>query len=312
MAGRTAAGNAWNGVGRWAASVTGSLVYLLAAAPFVFRYLETGHWPMGARSLIVHALLSGLIFLVIGLMREARARAEVIDGFRKTMNEAIVHDLKNPMTSVMGCLSCVLNDSVLAAQQRKLLQLALHSCRAQMVLLETLVDTSRMEQGEMTARRDRLRVRELLDDILDDTRGAAEHLGVSLRERIAPDLPQEMMADEGLLHRVLCNLIQNALKYTHSGGSVSLDVGVQGGSFRFAVTDTGIGIPAKHLERLFGKYYRVEGGDQSMRRGSGLGLYFCRLAVEAHGGRIRVVSEVDQGTTISFDIPGAFAQGRGS
>ncbi|MBI5209955.1 MAG: HAMP domain-containing histidine kinase [Elusimicrobia bacterium] len=282
------------------------LVYLLAASPFVFRFFETGRWPAGARSLVVHAALGGLIFLVIRLMRQARARAGVIDGFRKTMNEAIVHDLKNPMTSVMGCLSCVLNDSVLTAQQRKLLQLALHSCRAQMVLLETLVDTSRMEQGEMTARRDRLLVRELLDDILDDTRGAAEHLGISLQESISPDLPAEMMADEGLLHRVLCNLIQNALKYTHSGGSVSLEVGVEGGSLRFAVKDTGIGIPAKYLEKLFGKYYRVEGGDQSMRRGSGLGLYFCRLAVEAHGGRIQVVSEEGKGTKISFDIPGVF------
>ena len=71
----------------------------------------------------------------------------------------------------------------------------------------------------------------------------------------------------------------------------------------FAISDTGVGIGQEHLKSLFNKYYRVEGVDQTNRRGSGLGLYFCRLVIEAHGGEIGIKSAVGQGTTITFDIP---------
>jgi len=279
------------------------LVYLLAALPFVADRLKTGAWPASALSLAVDAVMSGAILSVILLWRSSRERELRIDGLRKTLNEAIIHDLKNPMTSIMGCLSCILQDSPDAPRERKLLELALHSCRSQMALLETLVDTSRIEHGELIARKKLLPLRELLAEILDDTRGAAAHLGVNLKESIAPDLPDTLYADAELLRRILSNLIHNALKYTSAGGSVSLAIDFHDGDFRFDVKDTGIGIPAQHIRKLFEKYYRVEGSDQSTRRGSGLGLYFCRLAVEAHGGKINVSSKTDSGTTITFSIP---------
>ncbi|MFA6091397.1 MAG: HAMP domain-containing sensor histidine kinase [Elusimicrobiota bacterium] len=280
------------------------LVYLLAAFPFAIDFLQTGRWIPNAFSLILNVVLSGVIFTIILLLRQARKRAALIDGLRKTMNEAIIHDLKNPMTSIMGCLSCVIRESPDVKLQQKLLRLALHSCRSQMALLETLVDTSRMEQGELTPRKAPLVLKEILDDILDDARGTAAFLGVDLKETIAEDIPTDLNADEELLRRILSNLIHNALKYTPAGGSVSLDISSHDSGVRFSITDTGIGIAAENLKRLFSKYYRVEGSNQTGRRGSGLGLYFCRLAVEAHGGTIRVSSTVDEGTTISFDIPG--------
>jgi signal transduction histidine kinase len=172
-----------------------------------------------------------------------------------------------------------------------------------MSLLETLVDTSRMEQGELIPRKAPLVLKDILDEILDDARGTAAFLGVALKETIAADIPADLNADSELLRRILSNLIHNALKYTPSGGSVSLDISSHGSAVRFAVMDTGIGIAAENLERLFSKYYRVEGSNQTGRRGSGLGLYFCRLAVEAHGGKISVSSTIDRGTTIAFDIP---------
>jgi len=279
------------------------LAYLLVALPFVADRLKSGQWPPSVLILAIDAVMSGAILSFILLWRRSRSREIRIDGLRKTMNEAIIHDLKNPMTSIMGCLSCVINDSPDAALQRKLLELALHSCRSQMTLLETLVDTSRIEHGELIARKKLIPLRELLDGILDDTRGAAAHLGVNLKEAIAPDLPDTLHADAELLSRILSNLIHNALKYTSAGGDVSLAIDFHDGSFHFNVMDTGIGIPAQYIKKLFEKYYRVEGSDQSTRRGSGLGLYFCRLAVEAHGGNIQVHSKTGSGTTIAFSIP---------
>jgi signal transduction histidine kinase len=294
------------------AFVGARLVYLLAALPFLADRLKSGRWMTDILSLAVDAILVGVIIVIIALLRRARRRERLIDGLRKTMNEAIIHDLKNPMTSIMACLSCLRHDAPGPELQGKLLRLAEHSCRSQMALLETLVDTSRMEQGELAVRREPFAVQGFLNDVLDDARGAASYLGVSLKETIDSDIPADLQADAELLRRVLANLIHNALKYTPAGGSVSLDIRMEAGRLRFAVTDTGIGIGPKHLERLFGKYYRVEGSDQTMRRGSGLGLYFCRLAVEAHGGTIRVTSKIDKGTTITFDIPGTVREVRAS
>ena len=293
-------------------SFAGRLAYLLAALPFLADFLESGRWATSPLSLAINAGLSVLILVIIALLRQARTQERRINSLRKLMNQAIIHDLKNPMTSIMGCLSCLINDSPAPAVQDRLLRIALHSCRSQMALLETLVDTTRIEQGELKARRAPLVIREVIDDILEDAKGAAAHLDVTLKESVATDVPAELNADAEFLRRILANLLHNALKYTPAGGSVSLDIRLEGDALRFSVKDTGIGISPKHVERLFDKYYRVEGSDQSTRRGSGLGLYFCRLAVEAHGGTIRVSSAADQGTTVVFDIPKAVKEDRGS
>jgi len=288
--------------GSRAASALTQTAYLLAALPFLADYLKTGRLPLDAMSLAVDAVIAGAILTAIFLARSSRRRELLIDGLRKTLNESIIHDLKNPMTSIMGCLSVLIHSSP-EPEQKRFLQLALHSCRSQMALLETLVDTSRIEGGELVPERSLFPVRELLDTILDDTRGAAAHLGVILHESVDPDLPTDVYADPELLQRILSNLIHNALKYTPSHGSVSLETSFDESGFRFTIKDTGIGIAPDNIKRLFSKYYRVEGADQGTRRGSGLGLYFCRLAVEAHGGMISVSSEVGTGTTITFNMP---------
>lgn len=278
------------------------LAYLLALMPLLADHLITGRAPSSGPALLADALLGTLILGLVLLMRRTRRRAERADGLRKTMNEAVIHDLKNPMTSIMGCLSCALEDELDAAQRRKLLSLALHGCKTQMTLLDTLVDTNRLETGELPVRREALDTGRLLGECLDGVRGTAAYLGVTLEESIAREFPATIRADPDLLPRVILNLLHNALKYTPAGGKVSLRAFVEDGRPQLEIRDTGIGIAPQHIERLFGKYYRVEGGDQTGRRGSGLGLYFCRLVVEAHGGLIRVTSGVGRGTSIWFSL----------
>lgn len=263
------------------------LSYLLVLAPF----------------LLGHFIVAGIILGLVLLMRRTRRLTERIDSLRKTMNEAIIHDLKNPMAAVMGCLSCALGDEMSAEQRAKLLAIALHSCRVQMSLLETLVDTSRLEHGELVARKQLMDLRALFAECLKDIGGTARHLGVELKSEIADDIPRALMVDPDLFPRAVYNLLHNALKYSAAGGLVSLAVAFRDGEFKFEINDTGVGIAPERINRLFKKYYRVEGADQTSRRGSGLGLYFCRLVVEAHGGTIKVSSEVGRGTTVAFTIP---------
>ena len=279
------------------------LSYFMTLTPFLADYVKTGRWPSSPSALIVDALVGCVILAFVLLMRHTRRQVEKIDGLRKTLNEAIIHDLKNPMTAIMACISCLIDESPDPERHKLLLNLALHSCRSQMTLLDTLVDTSRFEHGELITQTQSLNTQKMLDGCLNGVRGAASHLGVNLRETSSGSLPIELQCDPDLLPRVFSNLLLNALKYTPRGGSVSLDASFKDDSFRFEIKDTGIGISAAHIKRLFKKYYRVEGPDQNTRRGSGLGLYFCRMVVEAHGGRIDVKSDVGHGTAIAFSIP---------
>lgn len=269
------------------------LSYLLVLAPFFL-----GHWAV-----------SGIVLGFVLLMRRTRRLNQRIESLRKTMNEAIIHDLKNPMAAVMGCISSTLRDEMSPEQRAKLLSIALHSCRVQMSLLETLVDTSRLENEELQARRQPMDTGAVVAACLKDIGGTAQHLGVRLESKIAPRVPGVLAVDPDLFPRAVYNLLHNALKYSAPGGLVSLEVGFRDGEFRFEINDTGIGIAPERISRLFQKYYRVEGADQTSRRGSGLGLYFCRLVVEAHGGSIRVSSAVGRGTTVAFTVPQIDATG---
>lgn len=281
----------------------GRLFYAAALLPAACEFLISRKQPQDWSAWACAVFLSAVILFLVRQIRTARLVAERVDGLRRTMNEAVVHDLKNPMTSIMGCVSCALDDDMTAERRAKLLRLALHGCRAQMSLLETLIDTNKLEQEELQVRREPLESKALFDECLNGVRGTAANLGVALEEDLSPRFPGILRADPDLLPRVIVNLLHNALKYTPSGGTVSLKASVEDGRPEFEVSDTGIGIAPQHIQRLFEKYYRVEGADQMSRRGSGFGLYFCRLVVEAHGGAIQVSSGVGRGTSIRFSLP---------
>jgi signal transduction histidine kinase len=253
--------------------------------------------------ILERTLWGSAVFVLSVLLLRLRRKHARLNALSQASSEAIIHDLKNPMSAVMGCLSYLLADHPEREKELKVLTLALRSCRAQLSLLETLVDASRLESNRLSLRKESVDVGALLDECLNESLGTAAHMKVALSSRRSPSLPGSIVVDRGLMARVLSNLVHNSLKYTPAGGKVSLDVDFAPGKFLFRLSDTGIGIAPEHLNLLFGKYYRVEGVNQGMRRGSGLGLYFCRQAVEAHGGSINVRSGVGSGTTIEFDIP---------
>ena len=118
-------------------------------------------------------------------------------------------------------------------------------------------------------------------------------------DRDVPDFP----ADPDLLKRAIMNLVQNALKHTHDGGSIVLGAEKRNGFARLSVSDTGAGIPLEDQAGLFGKFRRLEAMSADGRPGTGLGLYFCRLVAEAHGGRAELKSEPGKGTTVTLFIP---------
>jgi signal transduction histidine kinase len=166
-------------------------------------------------------------------------------------------------------------------------------------LIQDLLDVTRLDAGTLSIQPRRLGVNVLLEDADEMLRPVAENSGLTLVTDEADGL-RPLRADRDRVLQVLWNLVGNAVKFTPPGGSVTLSVHPDGDMARFAVTDTGPGIPEKDVPRVFDRFWQASRSD---KRGAGLGLSIARGIVEAHGGRIWVSSVLHRGSTFSFTLP---------
>jgi signal transduction histidine kinase len=168
-----------------------------------------------------------------------------------------------------------------------------------LVMLNTLMDISEAESGAMPLRRERFDLREAVDRALDLYHDVADSSDVDLRR--GAQEPALVLADRVRIEQVAANLIDNAIKYTPSGGSVTVDVAVEDGRAVLRVRDSGRGIPAAELPRIWDRLFR---GDLSRtERGLGLGLSFVKAIVETHGGSADVDSQPGAGSTFTIRLP---------
>ncbi len=235
-------------------------------------------------------------------LADEHRRLQDLEKMRDELTHTMVHDLRNPLTSVAGVLE-MLDDhaaGALAPTHREMLKLARHSAERMGELVDAILDVSRLESGSMPVERDRVSVAPLVEETLDLQTPLAGDKGVRL-EADVPATSPPLWADPRLVGRVLQNLVGNAVKFTPEGGRIRVRAAVQPsepGMVVIEVSDTGPGIPDAVQPRLFQKF--VTGGQG---RGSGLGLAFCRLAVEAQGGRIWAESIPGRGATFTFTVP---------
>ena len=237
--------------------------------------------------------------------------------------QMLVHDLKNPLAAQLGYLD-LLQREPLTEYQRLLLEGALHSGKHQTDLIANLLDLTQLEEGQLELEFSLVSPRDLLHACADELRGWIAEENKTIRVEVAADLPL-LHVDAGLIRRVLLNLLSNAIKHTTAGTDITLRAFAAGkhppedvrvapaltepaaddidpGCMIIEVADTGPGIPAEYLDRIFEKFVRVGGRSQGRHDSTGLGLTFCRLAVEAHGGRISVTSQVGVGTTFQLEL----------
>jgi signal transduction histidine kinase len=169
-------------------------------------------------------------------------------------------------------------------------------------LVRDLLDVSRLEAGGLRLERSAVAVGDLLAELVDEFAEQAEAAAVTLRASPAEGLPP-VNADRARLRQVLSNLLDNALRLTPAGGTVTLSAARSHEYVEFRVQDTGPGIPSEHLPHLFDRFWQ---GSREHRGSSGLGLAIVKGIVDAHGGRVFVESTVGEGTTFRLWIPAAF------
>ena len=222
-----------------------------------------------------------------------------LQGLRDGLVHMIVHDLRSPLTSVMGYLEFLRTDP--DAPDADTFVGEAYTGAAQMAeMISSLLDINRLEAGEMPV--DRRPV-----DLCEVTAEAVRSLGgLTIGRQVAQLTPQGPVAsscDPALIRRVVGNLLGNALKFTPSSGSITITVMPVAGGARVEVADTGPGMPADFIPRVFDKFSQAGEGRARKRYSTGLGLAFCKLAVEAHGGTIGVSSEVGVGSWFWFQLP---------
>ena len=226
------------------------------------------------------------------------ARLLEVEKLRDDMRNMIVHDLRTPLTSVIVGLEMVGSAGPLSDVQREMMTIATSGGKTLLAMINDLLDVEKMESGAARLHYEPLSATELVASALEQVGSLAAAEQTSLVTAIGPALPP-FEGDADMLRRTLVNLLANAIKFTR-GGTVTIAVTHAEEHIRFAIRDTGAGIPPEAFGRIFEKFGQL---DAHARVGTGLGLAFCKLAVEAHGGRIDVESTLGEGSTFSFTIP---------
>lgn len=214
----------------------------------------------------------------------------------------IVHDMRAPLHTLLISIKALQRQRFDPDGQEELLTVARDSANYLLNLTETVLDSARLETSSWSLKRQPTRLSTLVQAVCEPLELAARPDQARLAHYVPEDLPVVWL-DRGLMERVLTNLLTNAIKFTPPTGEIAVAARVthDGHAIQLDVSDSGQGIPSEAQAQIFERFYQANEGDS--RRGTGLGLYFCRLAVEAHGGSIGVQSVVGQGSTFSILLP---------
>ena len=264
------------------------------ANDFITKPLDTGE--VGSR--VKNAVSSKRLH---DQVQEAYRQLQKLEELRDNLTHMIIHDLRSPLSVMSMSFEFVLHQtSQLSPEQREMLVTAQASCQSLIEMVSSLLDVSRMEAGQMPLNRTSCDLLEIAGAAAESLAELARQKNLTLRVTGSAALCD---ADRELIRRILVNLLANAIKFSQMGASIEIEVSSAGDGVRSSVTDSGYGIPPEYHRRIFEKFGQVASRQERKVYSTGLGLAFCKLAVEAHGGQIGVNSEVGKGSTFWFTLP---------
>lgn len=238
-------------------------------------------------------------------LKEANKKIQESNQMMKDLTSMIVHDMRVPLTAIAGSLEMLdaqIGKSI-APQASKLLDIALSSSRMLINMVSDLQDISKMEEKKLNLSLSPTCVQSMINQAVRSVELSAHKKKIRLQVEIDESLP-EIMVDAERMTRVILNLLNNAIKFTPSGGNVAIKA-YRDDKHRIyiAVSDTGEGIPTESQSRIFDKFFQLESSGRKRRSSSGLGLAYCKMMTEAHGGSISVDSKPGMGSTFTVVLP---------
>ncbi|MBI4547018.1 MAG: HAMP domain-containing histidine kinase [Ignavibacteriae bacterium] len=234
--------------------------------------------------------------------QENYKRIMKLEKLKDDLSHMIIHDLKSPLGIMLLTLDILKNNNKPARDKTHLAQQAVKSGKDMQRMIQNLLDISKMEEGKLVLHRSLTHFDQLIRETITEMRdsGLLEQRTLVINNKVSG---LHVMIDPDLIHRVLLNLFSNAIKHTRVNGRIEIHVESEpsANELLVEVVDNGGGIPPEYHKKIFEQFEQVNIKDQ--RTGSGLGLAFCKMAVEAHGGRIWVESEEGKGSAFIFSIP---------
>ncbi|MDW8327692.1 MAG: ATP-binding protein, partial [Anaerolineales bacterium] len=224
-----------------------------------------------------------------------------LDLMKSDFVATVSHDLRAPLTFMRGYTTMMPMVGPLNDKQKEFNEKILAGIEQMTKLIDDLLDLGRIEAGVGLAK-EPCRLDDIVRNVVDSLTPVATNKGLSLHVDVPRDLPL-VSGDPTLLRQAVANLVDNAIKYTPSGGQVSVRVFTENGKFAVAVSDTGVGIAPADQAHLFEKFFRVRQRGSTTVKGSGLGLAIVKSIVERHGGRVWMESKLGKGSTFYLEIP---------
>jgi PAS domain S-box-containing protein len=236
------------------------------------------------------------------IMRDITERKE-LDGLREDLTSMIYHDLRSPLANIVSSLD-VIADMLPAGTEREtvhtILKIAENSTDRIQRLVSSLLDVNKLESGQPVADQKVVDSLELIKNAVEDVRPVSSSRRQSLQTILPDELPA-IWVDDDMARRVIINLMENSSKFSPTGTALEVGAHAEDGWLHVWIKDNGPGIPPAEQERIFDKFTRLRG--KGKPGGLGIGLAFCRLAVQGHGGRIWVESDAGSGATFHFTFP---------
>ncbi|MGA2464608.1 MAG: ATP-binding protein [Thermodesulfobacteriota bacterium] len=230
-------------------------------------------------------------------------RLKELEIIRQDFVANVSHELRTPLTTIKGYAETLLEGALKEAAAFQFVQVIKRHTDRLTKIVEDLLMLSKIESKEFQLKIEFISLPDFINDVIDFVKEAAEKKEISISQsKITPS--QAVGADRNYLEQIFINLLDNAIKYTHEGGKVTISaIEKDKREIQFSIEDDGMGIPREDIPRIFERFYRVDKGRSQELGGTGLGLSIVKHLVQAHGGRVWVESQLGEGSTFYFTLP---------
>jgi two-component system phosphate regulon sensor histidine kinase PhoR len=232
-------------------------------------------------------------------------RLKELERVRQDFVANVSHELRTPLTTIKGYAETLLEGALQEEVATQFVQVIKRHADRLAKIVEDLLTLSKIESKEFQLKSENVLVVGIIDDAIDFVKEMSERKRISIRKNdISPSL--SVRADRNYLEQVLINLLDNSIKYGREGGEIFISAIEEGrGEVQISLRDNGTGIPKEDLPRIFERFYRVDRGRSQELGGTGLGLSIVKHLVQAHGGRVWAESQLGEGSTFYFTLPGS-------